>query len=50
MAGKNKNNLKSKIAYYVKKGMLLRLRRGVFAKDEKYNPKELAKIMKKYCS
>lgn len=39
---KNKNNLKSKIAYYVKKGMLLRLRRGVFAKDEKYNPKELA--------
>ena len=39
---KNKNNLKSKIAYYVKKGNLLRLRRGIFSKNEKYNFKELA--------
>lgn len=38
----NQNNLKAKIAYYVKQGVLLRLTRGVFAKDKKYNPKELA--------
>lgn len=38
----DKNNLKSKIAYYVKKGELIRLSRGVFAKDKNYNPKELA--------
>lgn len=38
----NKNNLKSKIAYYVKHGALLRLTRGVFAKNKNYNPKELA--------
>lgn len=38
----NKNNLKAKISYYVKKGSLLRLTRGVFAKDKKYDPKELA--------
>lgn len=38
----NKNNLKAKISYYVKKGALLRLTRGVFAKDKNYNPKELA--------
>lgn len=39
---KNKNNLKSKIAYYVKRNGLKRLRGGIFAKDEKYNIKELA--------
>jgi predicted transcriptional regulator of viral defense system len=38
----NKNNLKAKISYYAKKGSLLRLTRGVFAKDKNYNPKELA--------
>lgn len=38
----NQNNLKSKIAYYVKRGVLLRLTRGIFAKDKNYNPKELA--------
>lgn len=38
----NKNNLKAKISYYVKKNALLRLTRGVFAKDKNYNPKELA--------
>ncbi len=38
----DKNNLKAKISYYVKKGSLLRLTRGIFAKDKKYNPKELA--------
>jgi len=36
------NNLKAKIAYYVKQGVLNRLTRGVFAKDKNYNPKELA--------
>jgi len=35
------NNLKSKIAYYVKKGNLTRLRRGIFIKDKNYNLKEL---------
>lgn len=38
----NSNNLKAKIAYYVKRGALIRLTRGVFAKDKNYNPKELA--------
>ncbi|HLD21565.1 MAG TPA: hypothetical protein VJB65_01580 [Patescibacteria group bacterium] len=38
----NQNNLKAKIAYYVKRGSLLRLTRGVYAKDANYNPKELA--------
>lgn len=36
------DNLKAKIAYYVKQGALTRLTRGVFAKDKNYNPKELA--------
>lgn|SRR3990167_1542083 len=36
------DNLKAKIAYYVKQGTLIRLTRGVFARDKKYNPKELA--------
>ncbi len=38
----NNSNLKSKIAYYVKRGALVRLTRGVFAKDKNYNAKELA--------
>lgn len=38
----NSANLKGKIAYYVKQGMLRRLTRGVFAKDKNYDPKELA--------
>lgn len=38
----NSINLKSKIGYYAKQGVLIRLIRGVFAKDKNYNPKELA--------
>ena len=38
----NQNNLKAKISYYVKRGALIRITRGVFAKDKNYNPKELA--------
>jgi predicted transcriptional regulator of viral defense system len=38
----NSDNLKSKIAYYVKQGVLIRLTRGVFAKDKEYNSRELA--------
>lgn len=35
-------NLNAKTAYYAKQGALIRLARGVFAKDKNYNPKELA--------
>ncbi len=38
----NRVRLNVKINYYVKKGTLIRLSRGVFAKDANYNPKELA--------
>lgn len=38
----NVDNLKSKISYYVKTGALIRLARGIFAKDADYSPKELA--------
>ncbi|MDO8490120.1 MAG: hypothetical protein Q7S47_01745 [bacterium] len=38
----DKNNLNAKSAYYVKRGLLTRLTRGVFAKNKDYNPKELA--------
>lgn len=38
----NSDNLKSKISYYVKQKTLIRLTRGVFAKDKNYNAKELA--------
>lgn len=38
----NTANLLSKIKYYAKQGPLIRLTRGVFAKDKNYNPKELA--------
>lgn len=36
------NNLKSKIAYYIKRGNLMRIRKGIFVKDKNYDPKELA--------
>lgn len=38
----DRNNLKAKIAYYVKSGVLIRLARGIFSKDRNYDPKELA--------
>lgn len=38
----NVNNLKAKTSYYTKRGILKRLSRGIFTKDKKYNPKELA--------
>lgn len=38
----NPNNLKAKITYYVKRGALIRLTRGVFVKDKNYDLKELA--------
>lgn len=38
----NPNNLKSKIAHYVKQGTLFRLTRGIFTKGKNYDPKELA--------
>jgi predicted transcriptional regulator of viral defense system len=38
----NKFNLNAKISYYVKQGILIRLTRGIFAKNKDYNPKELA--------
>lgn len=38
----NKVNLLSKIKYYAKQGSLIRLTRGVFAKSNEYDPKELA--------
>lgn len=39
---KNIDNLKSKLAYYVKVGKLIRLRRGIFAKNNDYDKNELA--------
>ncbi len=39
---KNAISLKNKIAYYVKTGNLLRLRRGIFAKNKDYDEKEFA--------
>lgn len=38
----NTANLLSKIKYYAKQGSLIRLTRGVFAKNKNYEPKELA--------
>jgi len=38
----SQNNLKAKTSYYAKQGALIRLTRGVFAKDKNYNSKELA--------
>ncbi|MBI4359946.1 MAG: hypothetical protein HY564_02545 [Candidatus Jacksonbacteria bacterium] len=39
---RNRDHLKAKVSYYVKRGVLNRLTRGVFAKDKNYNPLELA--------
>ena len=36
----NKNNLNAKTAYYVKQKNLIRLTKGVFAKNKNYNLKE----------
>jgi len=41
-AESDQTRLKSKIAYYVKKGTLIRLTRGIFAKDKSFDTKELA--------
>ena len=38
----NTVNLLAKIKYYAKQGSLLRLSRGIFAKNKEYDPKELA--------
>ena len=38
----DKKTLNSKISYYVKKGTIKRLSRGIFAKNIEYDPKELA--------
>lgn len=38
----NINNLKAKITYYVKQGDLIRLTRGIFVLNRKYNKRELA--------
>ena len=38
----NYDKLRSKIAYYVKNGGLIRLRNGIYAKDKNYNVRELA--------
>jgi predicted transcriptional regulator of viral defense system len=38
----NEESLHAKTSYYVKTKALIRLTRGVFSKDKKYNPKELA--------
>lgn len=43
ICGENdKKNLNAKTAYYTKQKVLIRLTRGVFAKNRGYNPKELA--------
>jgi hypothetical protein len=39
---KNRNNLKSKLAYYIKTKKLIRLRRGIFAKNEQYDKNEVS--------
>jgi predicted transcriptional regulator of viral defense system len=38
----DKGSLNAKTSYYVKRKVLIRLTRGVFAKNKNYNPKELA--------
>lgn len=38
----DEQSLYAKTAYYVKQGALIRLTRGVFAKNKDFNPKELA--------
>ena len=39
---RDSKNLNAKTAYYVKRGLLTRLTRGIFAKNEDYDPRELA--------
>jgi len=39
---KNADKLKSKLSYYVKTGKLIRLRRGIFSKNDSYDKNELA--------
>ena len=39
---KNKKKLYSKISYYLKKGEIKKLSRGIFAKDKNYDIRELA--------
>lgn len=39
---KNSKNMKAKLSYYTKKGKLRRVRKGIYAIDEKYNKDELA--------
>ena len=39
---KSANNLKTKLSYYVKNGDLVRLRRGIFAKNKDFDQKESA--------
>lgn len=38
----DKKTVISKVNYYIKKGQLIRLRKGIYAKDDNYNPLELA--------
>src|SRR3989344_1475500 len=38
----NPDHLKAKAAYYTRRGVLIRLHRGVFALTKEYNPRELA--------
>lgn len=42
IGAKSMNTLKSKLAYYVRTGRLIRLRRGMFAKNKTYDRNELA--------
>lgn len=37
----NRDKLKSAVYYYIKSGKLIRLSRGIFAKNKDYNPKDL---------
>jgi hypothetical protein len=39
---RNSKKLNSKVAYYVKKGVLIKLSRGIYSKEKEYDPKELA--------
>lgn len=38
----DRNILKARADYYAKRGVLMRLSKGIFVKDKQYNPKELA--------
>lgn len=42
VGSKNAANFRSKLAYYVRTGKLIRLRRGIFAKNADYDRNELA--------